>query len=105
MVHQGVKFVRNFHKEEGKSKKISIQFFSKLRMATAMISCNHIHKSGDVEDYQEEDFEKNSGNFSTEIFCSINEPEASVADIDVPLSFNRNKVRDILRKCRLHLRA
>ena len=62
-------------------------------MATEMINCNNIHKSGDVEDIKEEDFENKSRNFSAEIFWSINEPEASVADIDVPLSFNSNKVR------------
>jgi len=63
-------------------------------MATAMINYKNIHKSGDVEDYQEKDFEKNTGNFSTERYCSTNETEASVADIDVPLNINRKKSKE-----------
>ena len=61
-------------------------------MDTAKIKCYNIHNSGDVEDIKEEYYKNNSTNNSAKMFCSINEPDSSVADTNVPQSFNVHKV-------------
>ena len=62
-------------------------------MDTEIINCYNIHNSGDVEDIKYEYYKNNSSNKSAEMFCSINEPDSSVADTKVPQSFNVHKVR------------